>query len=73
MYHVALVNFTDREILYAEEYEDKDRAEMRVRFGLGPQAEANTLGLGSDPENEKDKEWKAYLGEEPFAFPEEAP
>lgn len=69
MFYVALVNVTDHEITFAEEYQDREAALERVRKGLAPQAEMNAEGLGTC---EKGKEWLAYgPADVPFAFPEE--
>ena len=69
MYHVALVNITDKEIQYAEQYEKKDDAIARVVKGLEPQAMLNSNGWGTC---EAGKEWVAYgPADEPFEFKED--
>jgi hypothetical protein len=70
-YYVALLNLTDREVSYAEDYTDRAEAIRRVQVGLEPQAMLNAMGAGGDPST-KGKEWAAWGPEtEPFAWPEE--
>jgi hypothetical protein len=66
MWHIALLNLTDKMIVVAEEYADKEDAITRIRFGLEPEAMQQTLGLGG---RESGKEWAAWgPEEEPFSF-----
>ena len=68
MWHVALLNLTDKKIVVAEEYADKEEATRRVQVGLEPEAMQQTLGLGG---REAGKEWSEWGPEEaPFAFDE---
>jgi hypothetical protein len=71
-YYVALVNFTDKAIQYAESYDDYDEAHERATVSLAAQAILNHFG-GSEDETAKGKEW-ASVGplDEPFAFPAES-
>lgn len=70
MYHVALIDITNKRVELAEEYADK--AERDTRAGhLTLQAELNEKGLNPDvPEG---AEWRVASGDEPFAFPAEEP
>lgn len=69
MYHVALVNFTDKKIFYAEQYKKKEDAIDRIIYGLEPQAALNVAGGGEL--KDKGKEWAAWGPEEyPFTFAE---
>jgi hypothetical protein len=65
-YYVALLNLTDKLIVVAEDYTDKEEATRRVQVGLEPEAMQQTLGLGG---REAGKEWAAWGPEEaPFSF-----
>lgn len=71
-WHVALVNFTDKQIQYAESYTDYDEAHNRATVSLASQAILNHFG-GSEDETAKGKEWAAVGPlDEPFAFPAES-
>ena len=66
MWHIALLNLTDKKIVVAEEYADKAEALMRIRVGLEPEAMQQTLGFGG---REAGKEWASWGPEEaPFSF-----
>jgi hypothetical protein len=66
MWHIALLNMTDKMIVVAEEYADKEEAITRIHVGLEPEAMQQTLGLGG---RESGKEWSAWGPEEaPFSF-----
>jgi hypothetical protein len=66
MWHVALLNLTDKKIVVAEEYKDKEEATRRIQVGLELEAMQQTLGLGG---REAGKEWASWGPEEaPFAF-----
>ena len=68
-YHVALVDWTNKKITYAEEYTDKDEAIRRVQVGLEPEALQYQLGMGG---REK-ADVQVYGPEETaFAFPIES-
>ena len=68
-WYVALVDWTNKKISFAEDYADKDEAIRRVQVGLEPEAMQYQLGMGG---REK-ADVQAYgPEEEPFAFPEES-
>lgn len=60
--YVCLVNFTDKEISYADTYTDMAEAIRRIQVGLEPQAALNNQADGKD--------WKSFgPSDTPFAFP----
>jgi hypothetical protein len=66
MWHVALLNLTDKKIVVVEEYADKEEATRRMQVGLEPEAMQQTMGFG---DREPGKEWAAWGPEEaPFSF-----
>lgn len=68
MWHIALLNLTDKVMVAAEQFEDKEEAIYRVQFGFAPEAMQQELGLGG---REKGKVWRAWGPEEkPFSFDE---
>jgi hypothetical protein len=68
-WYVALVDWTNKKITYAEDYTDKDEAIRRVQFGLEPEAMQYQMGMGG----REVADVQAYgPTETAFAFPEEA-
>ena len=68
MWHVALLNLTDKLIVVAEEFADKEEAIRRVQVGLEPEAMQQTLALGG---REPGKKWASWGPDEaPFSFDE---
>ncbi len=68
MYHVALVDLTNKRIELAEEYKTAAERDRRAQH-LALQAEMNEKGL--NPDAAAGAEWRVATGEEAFAFPED--
>ncbi len=66
MWYIALLNLTDKKIVVAEQFKDKEEAIRRIQLGLEPEAMQQSLGLGG---REPGKEWASWGPEEyPFSF-----
>jgi len=66
MFYVCIIDHTNKQILYPEEYESKDDAARR-RGHLDLHCD---LSRGGDyPEMDPKADFETYLGEKPFAFP----
>lgn len=67
-WYVALVNYTDREIFFSEEWPTYDEAYFRASVNLASQALMNASGGSLNPED-KGKDWQAVGPlEKPFEF-----
>jgi hypothetical protein len=68
MFHVALIDITDKTIGIAEEYEENGERDTRAGH-LALQAELNEKGC--NPDAPEGHEWRVVIGEAAYAFPEE--
>lgn len=68
MYHIALVNVTDKKIIAAEKFDTQEAAAERIRMGYAPQVDLEAIGSGSY--GGPDKEFQIYgPAETPFEWP----